>query len=169
MVNVIHYGAKQIRFWLFISICTKCKSRWIFCWNHFGDLFKKCYQLYRWRVWECSPHLFDTSITLFYFSRYINTYEYENIIYHALSALNLSPPCAAYMRLWTESALFQIMACRMDSAKPLSEPILTYYQLDPEEHISIKFDLKFKYLHSRKCVSTCHLQNGGHFVQGEMS
>ena len=27
----------------------------------------------------------------------------------------------------------------VDSAKPLSEPMLTYGQLDPKEHISMKF------------------------------
>ena len=42
---------------------------------------------------------------------------------------NLSRPSATYMRLW---ALVQIMACRMDSAKPLSELMLTYHQLDPK-------------------------------------
>ena len=30
----------------------------------------------------------------------------------------------------------------------------------------MKFYLKFKYLPSRKCVWTCRLRNGGHFVQG---
>ena len=58
------------------------------------------------------------------------------------------------------------MACRRIGAKPLSKPMLTYCQLDPKEHISMKFNLKFKYFHSRKCVWTCRLQNGSHFVQG---
>ena len=48
------------------------------------------------------------------------------------------------------SALFHIMACRLDGTKPLSEPMLTYCQLDPKEHISMKFYLKFKYFHSTK-------------------
>ena len=73
------------------------------------------------------------------------------------------------MRLWSGSTLVQIMACRLDGTKPLSEPMLTYYQLDPEEHISMKFYLKFKYFHSSKCIWTCLLRNGDHFVQGEMS
>ena len=37
------------------------------------------------------------------------------------------------------------MACRLDGDKLLSEPMLTYCQLDPKEHISMKFCLKFKY------------------------
>ena len=33
----------------------------------------------------------------------------------------------------------------------------------------MKFYLKFKYFYSRKCVWTCRLRNGGHFVPGEIS
>ena len=29
------------------------------------------------------------------------------------------------------------MACRLSGAKPLSEPMLPYYQLDPQEYISV--------------------------------
>ena len=35
--------------------------------------------------------------------------------------------------------LVQIMACPMVGAKPLSEPILVYCQLEPWEEISVKF------------------------------
>ena len=45
--------------------------------------------------------------------------------------VNSSPPSAAYMRQWTESALVQIMAGRLFGAKPLSKPMLLYCQLDP--------------------------------------
>ena len=55
---------------------------------------------------------------------------------------------------------------RLDGAKPLSEPVLTYCQLEFKEHSSMKFYLKFKYFHSQKCAWTCCLRNGGHFVQG---
>ena len=37
------------------------------------------------------------------------------------------------MRTWIGSALLQIMACRLFGAKPLSEPMLDYHQLDPWE------------------------------------
>ena len=36
------------------------------------------------------------------------------------------------------------MACRPFGAKPLSESMMTYCQLDPKEHISMKYYLKFK-------------------------
>ena len=42
----------------------------------------------------------------------------------------LSPFGAAYMRQWIESALVQIMACRLFGAKPFSKPMLGYRQLD---------------------------------------
>ena len=52
------------------------------------------------------------------------------------------------MRHWIGSALVQIMACRLSGAKPLSEPMLTYCRLEPKEHISIEFYLKFEKFHS---------------------
>ena len=44
------------------------------------------------------------------------------------------------------------MACRLFGAKPLSEPMLLYCQLDPNKHISVKSYLKFKSFHPRKCT-----------------
>ena len=35
------------------------------------------------------------------------------------------------------------MACRLDGAKPLSEPMLEYCLLDPQEQTSVKFETKF--------------------------
>ena len=69
--------------------------------------------------------------------------------------LNLAlthPPSAAYLCQCNGSALVQIMAWHLDSAKPLSELMLTYYQLDPNKHISMKFYLEFTYFHSTKCI-----------------
>ena len=80
--------------------------------------------------------------------------------------LTHSPPSAAYMRQWTGSALVQVMACRLLGPKPLSEPMLTYCQLDPKEHISIIFYLKFKYFHLWKCIWSCCLWHCSHFFQG---
>ena len=53
--------------------------------------------------------------------------------------INSSPIRTAYKRPWTGSALVQIMACHLNGATPLSEPVWTYCQLDPKEHISMKF------------------------------
>ena len=82
---------------------------------------------------------------------------------------NSSPPSAAHICWWNGSALVQIMAYHLDGAQPLSEPMLTYCQLEPKEDISMKFYLKLKYFLSRKCIWACCLRNGSHFVQGEMS
>ena len=41
----------------------------------------------------------------------------------------LSPPSAAYRRQYIESALVQIMTCRLFGAKPLSKPMLAYCHL----------------------------------------
>ena len=51
--------------------------------------------------------------------------------YLSHQSLNSSPPSAPYMRRWIGSALVQIMACRLFSAKPLSKPMLGYCQLNP--------------------------------------
>ena len=65
-------------------------------------------------------------------------------------------------------SLDQIMACRLFRAKPLSEPMQTYYQSDLKKFSLMKFYLKFKSFHSRKCIWKCCLQNGGHFVSASM-
>ena len=46
---------------------------------------------------------------------------------------NSSPHSAASMRQWVVLALLQIMACRPYGTKPLSEPMLVHYQLNPWE------------------------------------
>ena len=43
-----------------------------------------------------------------------------------------------------------------------------WFSSDHKEHISLKFYLKFKSFHSRKCSLECHLPNDGHFVQATM-
>ena len=42
----------------------------------------------------------------------------DTLSLHLATYVNLSPPSATYTRQWTGSALVQIMACRLDSAKP---------------------------------------------------
>ena len=77
-----------------------------------------------------------------------------------------SPRSAAYMCQWIWSTLVQVMACRLFGAKPLSEPMLAYCQLDIWEQISLKSSLKFIYFHSRKCDSKCCLPNWQLFCPG---
>ena len=61
-----------------------------------------------------------------------------------------------------------MMACCLVGAKPLSEPVLKYCQLDPKEHISIKFYVKFKSFHWKKDISKCCLQNRSYFVSASI-
>ena len=53
--------------------------------------------------------------------------------------VNSCPPNDAYMHQWTGSTLFQMMACRLFDAKPLSKPMLVYCQLGPHEESSVEF------------------------------
>ena len=47
------------------------------------------------------------------------------------------------------------MAWHPTGAKPLPEPMLACYQLDPWQQTSVKFLSKYKYFDSRKCVWKC--------------
>ena len=58
--------------------------------------------------------------------------------------VNLSPPSAAYKHQWIESALVQIMACRLFCAKPLCKPVLGYCQLDPRNKLHWNFNQNTK-------------------------
>ena len=53
---------------------------------------------------------------------------WPSILTQNASVTNSSPPSAAYMCQWTRSALVQVRACRLFSAKPLPEPMLVYCQ-----------------------------------------
>ena len=66
--------------------------------------------------------------------------------------VNSSPLRAAYMHRWTESALVQVMACRLFGAKPLSEPMPAYLWFDHLEQTSVQFESKYKIFHLRKCI-----------------
>ena len=76
---------------------------------------------------------------------------------------------AAYMRQWIGSAMVQIMACHLFGAKPLSYPMLEYWQLNSWEQTSVKSQSKFIHFHWGKYIRKYLLWNGGHFVPGKMS
>ena len=85
-------------------------------------------------------------------------------LWRHINDVHSSPPSAAYMPQRIRSTLFHIMVCRLFGAKPLSEPMLGYCQVDPQEQTSVKFISKFIHFHSRKCIWKCRVENGGHFV-----
>ena len=55
------------------------------------------------------------------------------------------------------------MACRLVGAKPLSEPMLGYCQLEPKEQTSVKTKQNSQILTQENIVENV-LENGGHFV-----
>ena len=64
----------------------------------------------------------------------------------------------------TKSSLVQINVCHLFGDKPLSEPILVYYQLNPWEYTSMKTELKCYNAYSKKNIWKCRLQNDDHIV-----
>ena len=87
----------------------------------------------------------------------------------SIMLFNSSPPSATYMCQRTGPSLVQVMACRLFGAKPLPEPKLVYCQLDPWEQVSVKFESEFYPFIQENAFENVVCQNGGHFVQGEMS
>ena len=73
------------------------------------------------------------------------------------------------MHQWTGSVFVKLMSCCLLDTKPLSQPMLPYCQLDPQEQTSVKFESKYKLFHSWKCIWKCHLRNGSHVFQGQIS
>ena len=97
---------------------------------------------------------------------------YMDVITHAclyFMVVNSYPASATCMRQRTGLALVQIIACRLFGAKLLPEPILTYCQSDTKEQTSVKIESKYITFHSWKYIWKCHLRNGDHFAQGDMS
>ena len=85
---------------------------------------------------------------------------------HLNSMLISSLHSAVYVLRWTGSALVQIMACCLFSAKPSPEPMLFYCQLNLWEQTLMELESKYKTFHSWKCIWKWRLWNGGHFAQG---
>ena len=69
------------------------------------------------------------------------------------------------MRQGTGAALVRVMAYRLFGTKPLPEPMWAYCQLDLWEQISVNCIIFIQ----ENAFENIVCQNGGHFVQGEMS
>ena len=61
------------------------------------------------------------------------------------------------------------MAQHRSRLNPLSQLMSDYCQLDPCEHISVKFSSKYNKFHARKWVIKCQVQNGCDFVPASKS
>ena len=55
---------------------------------------------------------------------------------------------------WSTGFWYSIVfnSLRLFGNNPLSEPMMVYCQLDPKEHITMKFYFKLKSFHSRTCI-----------------
>ena len=73
------------------------------------------------------------------------------------------------MRQWTGSLSVQVIAWRLFGAKPLPEPMLIYCQSDYWEQVSVKFEQNFIISIQENPFENVVCQNGGHFVQNEIS
>ena len=60
-------------------------------------------------------------------------------------------PSGTYMHQWKGTSLVQLMACRLSGVKPLSEPMLVYFQLEPYIEILIEIQtFLFKKMHLKR-------------------
>ena len=69
--------------------------------------------------------------------------------------INLLIPNDPYISQWTKPSLSQTIACCFFSTEPLPEPMLAYCQLDPGEHILVKFEAKYHNFHTLPCILKC--------------
>ena len=70
--------------------------------------------------------------------------------FHHLCQLLTCWHLGAYIHKWTMSSLVQAMAWHLSGAKPLPEPMMTYYQSDLYKQTSIWFWSKCNHFHWRK-------------------
>ena len=82
---------------------------------------------------------------------------------------NSSPLSAAYMRRWTGSALVQIMACGLVGAKPYLNQCSNIVYWTPGNKFPWNSNRNSIILIQENAFEIVVCQNGGHFVQGEMT
>ena len=62
-----------------------------------------------------------------------------------------------YMLQWTIPSLVKITARGLFGAKPLSAPMVVYFQIDPWEQNPVKFGSKWSNFRTSKCIWKCRL------------
>ena len=75
---------------------------------------------------------------------------------------NLGPISLTTFPSGPNPPLVQLMACRLIDAEPLPEPMLG--MVTSRKQCLWNFNRKQYLFQSRKCISTCRLQSGDHFV-----
>ena len=118
--------------------------------------YSHCQLIAKWRGGFVWPRLFSVNVCLIYVEQKqtafimgsftpLCTRSFEFRIHAAYCiGFNSPPPRATYMRQWIGSALVQIMACRLFSAKPLSKPMPCYVNLGLRNKLQWNFNQNTK-------------------------
>ena len=154
---------------MWIGTETHSTGIWLNTWeNKLWPWFNMKMSLYQHRKSHCRdktillpPYLHNGASYTVKIYLYIEWKPWSALYEHQFTSLRLSD---AHMCQQTRPSLVQIMACRLFGAKPLSEPI--YSELNAKEHISVKYYLKSKSFHSRKCIWRNRLWNSRPFCLG---
>ena len=104
-------------------------------------------------------YYFSKHYLVVFLPRFINDINMTEFTYR-----NTSMYIYVCMRPWTGSVLLQVIACCPFCAKPLPKLVLTYYQMNPWEQTSVKFNSSLKTCHwfMKICINwECRLRNGG--------
>ena len=122
---------------------------------------------------------FNITVSCMLWSKLLNNHVYNPIIIPMFSVVSCSQtywsainvclthlPLVPNMCQWIETALVQIMACRLFGTKQLSKPMLGYCQLNSWEQVSVKFESELYHFHSRKCIWKCRLPKCRPFCSG---
>ena len=125
-------GVSQNAGILVVLVCN-CELEWPSCMGNSIHLWLlnsyswNSQKFLRWKIahpwWDSNPQ--PTAILKIVIAYYIH--------------VNSLRPSDTYMRQLTRPSLVQIMAWCLDGAKPLSEPMLEYCQLDSKEQTSVNF------------------------------
>ena len=149
----------QVALWIIIGRVHFKLGKKMVCHNNLGQQYFTLCTFVIWFNWNFFPRI-QLTLSHHWFRQWFGTvYASSHCLYLWRPSLlihirvtrprwiNSSPPSAAYMRQWTGSSLVHVMACCLFATKPLSKPMLGYYQLDPWEQTSVNFKSKFKTFH----------------------
>ena len=132
---------KYLSFWIWCTLYKRSDSRWKSKWWWIHQTWKYCTTetASMLSLEECSPNIQITMIHWRDIMRLLQVsfqcfQEHHNFEVHSCRSymiMNSSPPSVTYMHQWMRSALVQLRACHLSVAKPLSEPMSVFCQLDP--------------------------------------
>ena len=110
-------------------------------------------EIQRWSLWKPN-HQMRKTVDLTAFKAFSDKEAATDISFGVCLIIILYSLWPGAISHWTKSIKIQAMACCLFDAKPLPEPILTYYQFYPWEQTSVKSKSKQKIFHWRKCIDT---------------